>query len=136
MITQAIHVRFLGPTNFRGSRYIAKCSAGIKMWQADHALNPSENARKAAEALRDHLQWNTARYGDLVGGGLPDGSYVFVFSDRPRVAREALASVRRMVPWLARMVADSWHKDCANPNDAVQALNEACSLLNQEGISP
>jgi hypothetical protein len=82
MVTQAIHVRFAGPTDFRGSRYIAKCQAGRKVWHSDHALNPSQNARKAAEALRDHLQWNTARHGDMAGGAMPDGSYVFVFVER------------------------------------------------------
>jgi hypothetical protein len=76
---QAILVKFLCPTNTKGSRYKATCAAGSLTLGSDHRLNPSDNARKAAEALRDKLGWNTPRYGNLIEGGLPDGSYVFVF---------------------------------------------------------
>lgn len=181
MITQAIHVRFAGPTDYRGSRYIAKCQAGRKVWQSDHALNPADNARKAAEALRDHLQWNTPRHGDLAGGAMPDGSYVFVFVERSELgmalvhlidasqavvdtwssgdlpgavtvldamageARAALVaarvkgdlvdrclgSIRRMLPWLGKMIADGGHLQAVLPHDAEQAMRQAQALLDE-----
>lgn len=74
---QAIQVKFAGPTNARGSRYIAKADAGTVTHHADHALNPSANAAEAAVKLAEKFGWS----GELVGGVLPDGSYVFVFVD-------------------------------------------------------
>jgi len=72
---QAIHVRFIGPTDTRGSRYKATAQAGSVTIHSDHALNPSDNAAKAALSLAVKLGWS----GEMVAGGLPDGSYAFVF---------------------------------------------------------
>ena len=84
---QAIQVKFLGPTNFRGSRYKAWAQAGSVTLSSDHALNPSGNARKAAEALATKLGWT---YGELIEGGLPNGDYVFTFNHSlNRVDRKA-----------------------------------------------
>lgn len=55
--SQAILVRFCGPTNCRGSRYIARCQAGRLVFEADHALNPDRNAYRAAVKLALRLGW-------------------------------------------------------------------------------
>jgi hypothetical protein len=78
---QAIQVKFLGPTNIRGSRYKATCASGSITLGVDHALHLEQNAARAAVALCNKLGWSGLPYGDeLIVGGLPNGSYVFVFA--------------------------------------------------------
>jgi hypothetical protein len=72
---QAIETKFLGPTNFRGPRIVAKAEAGRIVVPWDHALNPAENHARAARALAVKLGWR----GTYRGGSLPN-SYVFVRS--------------------------------------------------------
>jgi hypothetical protein len=81
MAYQAIVTKFLGPTNVRGSRVKAACYAGSVTLHWDHSLGMEDNHRRAAEALRDKLGWNTHNYGKLHMGGLPGSGYAFVFSD-------------------------------------------------------
>lgn len=51
------------------ARIVVPCTPG---------LDTLSTHRKAAEALRDHLNWT----GTLIGGSLPDESgYAFVFAD-------------------------------------------------------
>jgi hypothetical protein len=73
---KAIQTKYIGPTNFRGSRI--KASDGDKnsiTISYPHELSGEDVHRKAAEALRDKMGWT----GNLVGGGLKNG-YVFVFT--------------------------------------------------------
>ena len=75
---QAIETRFLGPTDHRGSRIVAKCQAGKFTVGYDYALSSERNHEKAAMALASKLGWS----GSLIGGGSADGKgYVFVFSE-------------------------------------------------------
>jgi len=74
---QAIQTRFIGPTNFRGSRYKAFCDAGSLTVDADHRYNPSSNHALAAGDLARKLGW----HGNLVGGQLPSGDYAWVWTD-------------------------------------------------------
>ena len=74
----AILTKYLGPTNYRGSRIKATTCSGSLTTGWNHALNPSENHLAAARALADRLAWD----GQLVGGTLPDDTghcYVRVF---------------------------------------------------------
>ncbi len=73
---QAITTRYLGPTNYRGSRVKATCQAGSITISWDDALNSEDNHSVAAYSLAAKLNWS----GKLIGGGLPDGRgncYVF-----------------------------------------------------------
>lgn len=73
---QAIVTKYLGPTNFRGSRVKATCDAGSITLGWDHSLNSEDNHTRAAQALADKLGWK----GTMIGGGLPAGNgnaYVF-----------------------------------------------------------
>ena len=76
---QAIITRYLGPTNYRGSRIKARCDAGTITVPYDYAAHSGEGVHRiAAEALRDKLGWT----GRLVGGAFPDADrdgYAFVF---------------------------------------------------------
>jgi len=75
-MTQAIHTKFLGPTDYRGARIKATCDAGSLTIGYPYQANIGEDAHRiAAEALRDKLGWT----GQLIPGYLPDGSYAFVF---------------------------------------------------------
>ncbi len=81
----AIETRFLGPTNFRGSRYKATASgsnmSGEKPFQvtleADDALDSSANHRAAATALIRKMGWTGAHYATWYEGGTATG-YVYV----------------------------------------------------------
>lgn len=74
---QAIVTRFLGPTNTRGSRVKATCSARSLTVDWDHSLTLGENHAAAAYALAQKLGWG----GDWAMGAMPDkarDAYVFV----------------------------------------------------------
>lgn len=71
---QAIQVKYLGPTNYRGSRYKATAATGSVTVSADAALSVEGNVIKAAHTLCDKFGWSK----DMVYGQLADGSYVFV----------------------------------------------------------
>ena len=70
----AIQVKYLGPTNYRGSRYKATAATGSVTVGADNALSTEGNVIKAAQALCDKFGWSK----DMVHGQLADGSYAFV----------------------------------------------------------
>jgi hypothetical protein len=78
---QAIQTRYLGPTNTRGSRIKAWTAAGSITIPYPHELSGQACYRAAAEALALKLEWNTRFYGQLLGGCLPNGDYVFVFNN-------------------------------------------------------
>lgn len=77
---QAIQTRYLCPTNTRGSRIKASCAAGSITIGYPHELSGQAVHRKAAEALVAKLGWVDPHYGGLLGGGLPNGDYCFVFN--------------------------------------------------------
>ena len=76
---RAIITRYLGPTNYRGSRIKARCDAGTITVPYPYEARMGEDVHRiAAEALRDKLGWT----GRLVGGAFPDSDrdgYAFVF---------------------------------------------------------
>ena len=46
--------------------------------------------------------------------------------------------IRRMIPWMGSFIANGYHSNCAMPNDAEQALQQAydlCDKINKEVIS-
>jgi hypothetical protein len=71
---QAITVKFLGPTNSRGSRLKATAQAGSVTLERDHALNVNADYARVALALCNRFGWT----GDYCGGFLPNGDCVFV----------------------------------------------------------
>lgn len=75
MIVQAIVTKFLGPTNFRGSRIKASAAAGSITVSSDHSLGIEANHAVAAETLAAKLGW----IGRWFQGGMPgDSGYCFV----------------------------------------------------------
>jgi hypothetical protein len=85
---QAITTRYIGPTNFRGSRVKATCQARSLTLSWDSALDSEANHDAAAVALVRKLGWDQDCYGKrLVRGGSPDGrGNVYVFaSDRETI---------------------------------------------------
>ena len=71
---QAIQVKYLGPTNYRGSRYKATAAAGSITVGVDNALSIESNVIAAAQALCDKFGWPK----DMMYGQLADGSYACV----------------------------------------------------------
>jgi hypothetical protein len=78
---QAIITKYLPATNTKGSRIKATCGAGSTTISYPHELSGQAVHRAAAEALIVKLRWDDREYGGLLGGGLPDGSYCFVFNN-------------------------------------------------------
>ncbi len=79
---KAITTKYLGATNFRGSRIKAVAADGDKnppqvTLAYDHGLNIDENHKKAAIALAWKLDWQ----GEWVGGSVEHG-YCFVNASR------------------------------------------------------
>ena len=79
---QAIVTKYLPATNTKGSRIKATCEAGSVTIGYPHELSGQAVHRAAADALVIKLKWNDSSYGGLLGGGLPDGSYCFVFDNQ------------------------------------------------------
>lgn len=73
---QAITTKYLGPTNFRGSRIKAMAEAGSITVSYDDSLNTQDAHAKAAQALARKFGWT----GEYYQGGLSDG-YCFVCVD-------------------------------------------------------
>ena len=81
MARQAITTTYRGPTDFRGSRVIARCEAKRISVPWDHALGAPENHAAAALRRMDDRGWSA--HNDLTMGGTRDG-YVFVQVPRSR----------------------------------------------------
>jgi hypothetical protein len=77
---QAIQTRYLGPTNTRGARIKAWAAAGSITISYPYELSGQACHRSAAEELVKKLDWIHSNYGDLLGGQLESGDYVFVFN--------------------------------------------------------
>ena len=77
----AIETRYLGPSNYRGSRIVAsdgdKNRATISY---PYVLNSDEAHALACRTVRDKMGWK----GDMVGGGF-DGDMYWVFTADCRV---------------------------------------------------
>jgi|SRR3984885_12761840 len=79
---QAIVTKYIGPTNFRGTRIKATCAAKTRLigWRYD--LGVEENHRNAATMLQNELDWTGPRYGKLHGGTMKNGDYCWVMVPR------------------------------------------------------
>jgi len=86
---RVIRTRFVGPTDFRGSRIIADAgdSTSRVTLGYDHALARDENHVAGARAVVDKMGWTPAQgqFTALVGGDY-DGAYYFVW--QPQEARD------------------------------------------------
>lgn len=80
---KAILTRYHGATNTRGSRISATAEGGHRISiPYPHELSGEACHAAAATELCRKLQW----CGDLIGGGLPNGDYCFVFAQGDRYA--------------------------------------------------
>lgn len=85
---QAIQVKFLPPTNFKGSRYKAWCERGAIVVSSEFELDTEANAKAAARALiARFLDEDKRRSGSIAQnpwagpwsiGGLPGGGWCCV----------------------------------------------------------
>lgn len=63
---QAITTKFIGPTNTRGTRIKARCTAGSVTVSWDWKLDSRENHVVAAQALLEKLEWSGV---EIIGSG-------------------------------------------------------------------
>ncbi|MDE2022559.1 MAG: hypothetical protein KGI71_06650 [Patescibacteria group bacterium] len=76
---QAILTHYVGPSNVRGSRYIATNADGARaIVSADHSLDSFENHWRAAQALCNKLGWH-----GICEAGATKRGYAFVFVSNP-----------------------------------------------------
>lgn len=80
---QAIHTKYIGPTNTRGSRIKATCDAGSVTIPYPYDLSGQACHRAAALALVTKLGWDDPHYGaGLLGGALPNNAgYCFILDN-------------------------------------------------------
>lgn len=76
---QAITTKFIGPTNFRGSRISAKFGSSRMIVAYDNSMSPHKNHEQAALAILKK-QGLDDKY-NLVRGSLDNG-YVFVLLEK------------------------------------------------------
>ena len=76
--TKAIQTKYIGPTNFLGSRVKAVAQSGAVTVKWDCALDQEENHRQAALALCRRLGWRWSQ-ACMATGWLNDGSAVHVY---------------------------------------------------------
>ncbi len=76
---QAITTKYIGPTNYRGSRVKATASAGSVTLEWDDELNTSANHASVAQALCNKFGWT----GEYVMGGTETGYVFFYVGERP-----------------------------------------------------
>lgn len=79
---KAIQVKFLGPTNTKGSRWKAFVDGGNQVTvSTDYALNSDENALQAATKLLYKMGWNdNSKINGF--GSLPNGDYVATLTSK------------------------------------------------------
>lgn len=77
LMRQAIQVRYFPATNHRGARLKATAPAGSTFFSYDYGLNAADNAQLVATQYAHSKGWT----GELAGGQLANGDYVFVFID-------------------------------------------------------
>jgi hypothetical protein len=81
MTIQAIEIKYLGPTDTKGSRYKAKCQSGSFTHHYEYEYTPEENALRAAKGLLKKLDW----FNDLEiegFGGITSGKFVATLRKR------------------------------------------------------
>lgn len=80
MAFPTIHTRYLGPTNYRGSRVKATTLDNRSVTLSwDDALDSQENHDAAAKALAVKLEWS----GEMIRAeGLDAAGYVYAFTRR------------------------------------------------------
>lgn len=74
---KAIHTKFSGPTNTRGARIIVNAE-GCKRRSYPYDYGSRDVHADAAAAFAAEHKWT----GELVSGGMPDGSRVHVFTGK------------------------------------------------------
>ncbi len=72
---QAIKTKYLGPTNFRGSRIKASCNGGSIIVDYKYEWDAEKNHEYAALSLQAKMDWSA--HHKLVGGSLKN-EYVWV----------------------------------------------------------
>ncbi len=76
---KAIQIRYLNPTNHRGSRFKAFTDAGSLIEPMDYSLHPAEQARQLADKYIYKKYWHCKVTGF---GMLPNGDYVATIKDK------------------------------------------------------
>lgn len=84
---KAIQIKYIGPTNTRGTRVKAFADCGLSVIEPrDYALNYDEQARDVANKLIAKMNWNVSMTGF---GQLPNGDYVATLGNDSELRKAA-----------------------------------------------
>ena len=78
---QAIVTSYIAATNFRGTRIKAIAGGRTLVLPYDSAISVDKNHKYCAELLQLELDWFAPKYGELIGGVIPNGDYVWVMAN-------------------------------------------------------
>lgn len=78
MFNKAILTKYIGPTDFKGSRIKASCFGGSLTVRYASELSLDQNHALAAEKLLKKMGWDF----ETVAGVLPSGEYCFVLTNK------------------------------------------------------
>lgn len=97
---QAIVTKYLGQTNYKPSRMVAKAEFGRVVVSYDHGLTAQGNHAAAAAAYIQKMYWGSLA--NWRGGQIPGGSYVWVYdtetiADILKIPSETADSADRVV---------------------------------------
>ncbi len=79
---QAIQTKYLGPTNFRGSRVKAMAQSGSVTVGWNDAYDTDDNHRNAALTLAKRLGWDHWTWNYMETGWLKDSTAVHMYVNR------------------------------------------------------
>lgn len=80
-IFQTIQTKYVGPTNFRGSRIKARTASSISIMRSyDSALDSAANHAVVADELQTKMKWQGEYWGEIIGGQNADGSYTWIMA--------------------------------------------------------
>lgn len=80
LMRQAIVTKYLGPTDYRGSRIKASAAAGTHTTGYDSGLNTEENHETAARCLMNKFGWSERN--EIIGGQMRNGDYCWVLVEK------------------------------------------------------
>lgn len=129
---QAITTRFVGPTNYNGSRIIARAAAGRKTYGWNDSLDVEANHTGAARMYAKSLDWLTPSHGaplgwTLAGGGLPSGDgYCYVIVPIVEGPRPTAIACNRLGPY------SSEERLC----EAMRSLSRSATNVEPSGYGP
>ena len=117
----AITVKYLGPTNTKGTRLKASANGNSITVSKNYSLSDSDGPKYAAQMLCDKMKWK----GHLIHGGTEkEDVFVFLKGDY-----ELMQLLSRAASYIAKGLEKGAYKDTVGHNTAPERVIEALENL-------